>query len=1096
MLKEPSGNGMLDPNEIGQLIVAVVNTGQIRAKDVRMKLSTMSQLDGVTFGKDFSLGTIYPNEQKTQAVTISLISSKNLADRKGVINIEVTASSTNNSVATLLAIETTSGDQQHVQNISPLTITGTKTAFNPQQTPLEKLSPTVRQLRDKVAASPNDNITRLLLLQQYFQEKLYDDVIIECKKTIPTVQDRPATPFYLLGESYRQSKQYGEALQSLHRAYTLIKTPFPDLSTSYALTLLHMAKVHEAIAVLQEVAKIDSKFLDRRLEIGDAKFKENDFESAADEYLAVYVLNRTKLSQTQLSFAHAIIDFRSIAGSKDSTAATTSFVGNAKRKLGDSLDFDGLASTFAAMIASNQIGDALNLYVEILKLPGATMTQEILDKKFLAIGYTFTGDNPELVRNIQVAFIRQVKGLYGLDDEEVKPIYGLHDFVFKQGLVSSAAEITASLVGKPLAGQQKYAQLAGVFLRYMKNDDAVSTFGLMLKKKGLDKFAYAGNLSRMYAKLLREQKGPDAQDLMKRIELLSESDITATYSALAEILTGAGQVDESINILQALIQNDPANVSLGLKLGEAYLAKGRYDDIISSFLNIKTKDGRKYLALAYEKKYFLVEANRAWDEFRKLTADPKESADAKKHIDDNLIAMMSPDFARLKAEANKPKVASAPADRFQIVIDSPIDGFQAVSNSIEIRGKFVGAATLQDVTINGTSVGTPRGMKVVEQVAQGQDLQDSSKGGLPFAYVVSLNPGKNDIKIDAVSSAKDSATAHVSVILGAPVKAMTIEEADGIRQTKAYAVIIGIDKYKDPGIRGLNHTVNDAEELAKVLTDPMYAGFKKENVTLLVNADATTKNIKMAIGVDLKRAPEDGIAVVFFAGHGAPEGEKTYWLTYDADPNSLYASSLSNDEIADMLGRINTKRVVTFLDCCYSGASVTSSRSTRAVVVDDPFKSLEGAGSITITSSNGKEQSLEDDKLKHGIFTYRLLEAIKGKADRNADGIVMADEIAQYIKENVPNDARERSHKQDPVVVANYTGYIPISRNAENVLKNSKINQIQHFMTLYRNQKIDGATLKRIKDIIEGDDETAKQPIRDYFNQVFDLRELLSVLGK
>jgi hypothetical protein len=220
-------------------------------------------------------------------------------------------------------------------------------------------------------------------------------------------------------------------------------------------------------------------------------------------------------------------------------------------------------------------------------------------------------------------------------------------------------------------------------------------------------------------------------------------------------------------------------------------------------------------------------------------------------------------------------------------------------------------------------------------------------------------------------------------------------------------------------------------------------------------------------------------------------------LTYDTKiSQTLYASALSNNEISEMLRRINTNRVVTLLDCCYSGASIASTRSTRAVLVDDPFKALEGSGSMTITSSDGKEQSLEDAKLKHGIFTYRLLEAIRGKADINGDGTVMADEIAKYIQQTVPNDARERSHKQDPVVVANYTGFIPISRNPENVLKNSMIMQVQRFRSLYLDGKIDAAAYKKIKDILESSDEKSKKPVKAYFDGVFTLKDLLEIVGK
>jgi hypothetical protein len=125
-----------------------------------------------------------------------------------------------------------------------------------------------------------------------------------------------------------------------------------------------------------------------------------------------------------------------------------------------------------------------------------------------------------------------------------------------------------------------------------------------------------------------------------------------------------------------------------------------------------------------------------------------------------------------------------------------------------------------------------------------------------------------------------------------------------------------------------------------------------------------------------------------------------------------------------------------------------------------------------------------------------LLEALQGKADYNADGIVMADEVAKYIKEHVPEDARALSHKQNPKVVDNYTGYIPISRNAENVLKNSKTIQVQHFQALYRDGNIDGASYKKIKDVIEGDDQGSKKPIKDYFDKILTLKDLLELIGK
>ena len=1090
---EPSGNGVLNPGETGQMAVVVTNVGGSTAKDVKLRVSTASRFDGVTFAKDFSVGDINPKEQKT--VTVSFVAGKTLTDQKAVINVDATEATTQKAFAAAIEIGTTPGVPVQPQTTDQTKLANTQQQASTQQTAADRLSPAIRQLRDKLAANPNDNLARLQLTPLLFNAKMYSDAIVEGEKALSAFQDRPSL-YYQIGESERQLKKYPEALKYLERGYSLTKTPFPDLSASYALTLLHFGKTQEATPVLKSAAQGDPLFISKRIAAGNEEFKTDDMQSAAEEYLAVLILDRTKLTPDQVLFVQFNVDFENLVATNDAATVTASFVDYVKKKLGESLDYDEFASAFTCMITSKHLQEARNLYNETIVLKAGSVNQDSLDKKFLGMAYNLSGDCPDILMRIRIAFIRTVKSLYDLNEGEAKPIYALHEFVLSQSLVSAASEITGSLVNGVIRPENRFVRLADEFLKYRKIDDAVGTFTLMLKKKNLEKSGYGVDLTKLYSGLLQGQKNAEAQDMMKQINAIDENDVKATFATLADIFTKAGDADKSIEILQKLIQNDPTNVELSVKLGEAFFAKGRFDDIITSFANVKTKEGMRYLAQAYEKKYMLEEANKTWQDLLKSATDPAEISTLKKHINDNLIMLMSPDFARLKAEANRPKtLAAAGTDKLKIVIDSPNDGFQTTANSVEISGRILGTVTVQDVKINGASVGTPRGMKAVETSGQPAQ-QDTSKVGLPFTYVVSLVSGKNDIRLQAFAPTGDSADVRISVTKGETAqKPMTIAEADGIRQSKAYAVIVGVAHYKSDGIPGLNYTVNDAKSLYEVLTDPNYGGFKKENVTLLTDQDATMSNIKKAIGVDLKRAPEDGIAIVFFAGHGAPEGEQTYWLTYDADPSSLYASTLSNDAVVDMLSRINTKRVVTFIDACYSGASITTSKSTRAFV-EDPFKAFEGSGRMTITSSDGREQSLEDSKLKHGIFTYRLLEALKGKADYNGDGIVMADEVARYIKENVPNDARALSHKQDPVVVANYTGYIPISRNADNVLKNSRIMQVQQFMGLYRDGKIDGAAYKKIKDIIEGDDEASKKPIKDYFNNVLTLKDLLELIGK
>src|SRR5262249_27586635 len=81
-------------------------------------------------------------------------------------------------------------------------------------------------------------------------------------------------------------------------------------------------------------------------------------------------------------------------------------------------------------------------------------------------------------------------------------------------------------------------------------------------------------------------------------------------------------------------------------------------------------------------------------------------------------------------------------------------------------------------------------------------------------------------------------------------------------------------------------------------------------------------------------------------------------------------------------------------DACHSGATTSSSKS----IVDDLVRDLvtEDFGIAVISSSQGSEYSLESPLTGHGFFTLALIEALKGKADYNADQYVYLHEIVYY----------------------------------------------------------------------------------------------------
>lgn len=262
----------------------------------------------------------------------------------------------------------------------------------------------------------------------------------------------------------------------------------------------------------------------------------------------------------------------------------------------------------------------------------------------------------------------------------------------------------------------------------------------------------------------------------------------------------------------------------------------------------------------------------------------------------------------------------------------------------------------------------------------------------------------------------------------------------------AYAVIIGISNYKDPNIRKLNYTRADAEGINEILTDPKKVGLNPEKIKILLDENATLFNIKNAITDWLyKNADKDSYVLIYFAGHGGLEEDKLgtetdnwakYLLPFDTVKDNLYASALSNREFHDLLRSIKSRKLVIFMDSCYSGGvSGGKARDVDVKITDDPYKKLaEGEGRLVIAASQPNQQSFENDGLGHGVFTYHLIEALSGAADFDKDGVVTAMEVYQYLSENVPKTVKRlEGREQVPLFRAELKTDFVVAVNNERI---------------------------------------------------------------
>lgn len=387
----------------------------------------------------------------------------------------------------------------------------------------------------------------------------------------------------------------------------------------------------------------------------------------------------------------------------------------------------------------------------------------------------------------------------------------------------------------------------------------------------------------------------------------------------------------------------------------------------------------------------------------------KHFTEYKGRIDINIVETKVEEIIVQGKETGK----SAPISRSSppvIAIATPTPGQKFLEGEITLKGR----------------VGDDHEVKRVEIWLNNERLSDKEKGLLitpkeqdpkrwNFEKRVKLKHGLNEIIVRA----------HDDEDLYSDEK--VIVERIG-EKSRLFAVVIGVSNYKN--IQALKYAAADAHAFRQYLEE--YLDIDANNVSVLINEQVTKDSIRRTLGTELRRKvnPED-MAIIYFSGHGAPESDRQspdgdglekYFLPHDADPTDLFTTAISMGEMNEMLLRLSARRIVFLGDTCFSGkAGGRTIRLAMKARLNDNFfdRLVQGRGTVFISASQANDSALEDDKLRHGVFTYYLLDGLKGKADYDGDGKIVIQEIFEYLSHQVPQFTR---NQQRPVMKGEVEG--------------------------------------------------------------------------
>ena len=234
-----------------------------------------------------------------------------------------------------------------------------------------------------------------------------------------------------------------------------------------------------------------------------------------------------------------------------------------------------------------------------------------------------------------------------------------------------------------------------------------------------------------------------------------------------------------------------------------------------------------------------------------------------------------------------------------------------------------------------------------------------------------------------------------------------------------YALVVAVAAY--PKATPLPAAVlNDAREIAAVLTSPAHCGYNPINVTLLLDAQGTLDALRRELAVLATRTKSDDTVMIFFSGHGArlgdPANPESALIPFDYDPANVDSTLLSEAEFSDALARITAQRLVVLIDACHSGGAGSFKAGDDIELPKLGFseKSLDrlakGAGRVLIASSRASEASLVLPGATNSLFTQHLVDALRGGARTHGDGLIRIFEVFNHVAEKVCSSAPGRQH--------------------------------------------------------------------------------------
>ena len=288
--------------------------------------------------------------------------------------------------------------------------------------------------------------------------------------------------------------------------------------------------------------------------------------------------------------------------------------------------------------------------------------------------------------------------------------------------------------------------------------------------------------------------------------------------------------------------------------------------------------------------------------------------------------------------------------------------------------------------------------------------------------------------------------------------------------SNSYAILIGV------GNDDILESASDAKAIYKILSNPEFVGYRKENIKLITKKKAVRTNILKAFDSLIANTNEESTVLIYYSGHGGTytdndlikssnaglalkseeENETNFFLQlYDVTSENYKDTWLKAEELKGKISQIKSNRIIVLMDCCHAAGISNADTEINITTLQSQLKNPEGLaqkmddgkGMSILTSCRAEEKSWSLAGQPLSLFTTCLLEVLKGEHKTFfEEPYIRLTEVINYIMREVP----KRKPIQHPFVnIQMYDDFV-LSK-----LSNEKIKQIKKHKT----------TIKKVKKV-------------------------------